>query len=95
MQLLQPAKFFAGAGGHTEPATFADKYGSPHSSQPVIQPAVFEVKRQAAISASISGALTMLASGEAVRPPRRAKMVVRDYDTDGAECAVSNGERYL
>jgi hypothetical protein len=43
MTLLQPAKFFAGAGGHTEPVAFADKHGSPHSSQPVIQSAIFQI----------------------------------------------------
>lgn len=44
MKLLQHAKFAAGAGGHLEPTKFADKHGSPHSSLPVITPAVIQIE---------------------------------------------------
>jgi hypothetical protein len=43
MKLLQSAKFAAGAGGHDEPTKWADKYGSPHSSAPVVMPAIIEL----------------------------------------------------
>lgn len=43
MKLLQQAKFAAGAGGHTESSQWADRYGSPHSSRPVVMPALIEL----------------------------------------------------
>jgi hypothetical protein len=71
MTLLQPAKFFAGAGGHTEPTAFSDKYGSPHASHPVIVPAVLqidghnfssEVPKSATHAARINAAIEQLAA---------------------------------
>lgn len=44
MKLIQYAKFVAGAGGHTEPSHWADNYGSPHRSLPVIQPAILDIE---------------------------------------------------
>ncbi len=44
MKIISLAKFAAGAGGATEAAQWADKYGSPHASHPVISPAVIQIE---------------------------------------------------
>lgn len=42
-KIIQRAFFAAGAGGHTEATSFCDSYDNPHSSHPVIRPAIIEI----------------------------------------------------